>query len=108
MLFAKPLRSVVVQPTIPVGLPSDLWQRRPDILGKGEILKSANARIGEARAYFFPNLSITGTGGFLISEFDQWFKWGSRNMTIGPSVTLPIFEGYANLARLEVVENRYQ
>ncbi|MDH5574767.1 MAG: TolC family protein, partial [Nitrospirota bacterium] len=42
------------------------------------------------------------------SEFNQWFKWASRNMTIGPSVTLPIFEGYANMARLEVAESRYQ
>jgi NodT family efflux transporter outer membrane factor (OMF) lipoprotein len=108
MLSAKPLRSVMVQPTIPVGLPSDLLQRRPDILEKEKILKAANARIGEARAYFFPSVSITGTGGFLTSEFDQWFKWGSRNMAIGPSVTLPIFEGYTNLARLEVAENRYQ
>ncbi|HSF09363.1 MAG TPA: efflux transporter outer membrane subunit [Nitrospirales bacterium] len=108
LLSAKPLRSVVVHPTIPVGLPSDLLQRRPDILEIEETLKAANARIGEARAYFFPSLSITGTGGFLTSEFDQWFKWGSRNMTIGPAVTLPIFEGYTNLARLEVAENRYQ
>lgn len=108
MLSTKPLRSVVVQPTIPVGLPSDLLQRRPDILEVEETLKAANARIGEARAYFFPTVSITGTGGFLTSEFDQWFKWGSRNMTIGPSVTLPIFEGYTNLARVEVAENRYQ
>jgi len=108
VLSAKPLRSIVTQPTIPVGLPSDLLQRRPDILEKEEMLKAANARIGEARAYFFPSVAITGNGGFLTSEFDQWFKWGSRNMTIGPSVTLPIFEGYTNLARLEVAENRYQ
>jgi len=108
VLSPKPLRSVVVQPTIPVGLPSDLLQRRPDILEREETLKAANARIGEARAYFFPSVAITGNGGFLTSEFNQWFKWASRNMTIGPSVTLPIFEGYANMARLEVAESRYQ
>ena len=108
VLSIKPLRSVVVQPTIPVGLPSDLLQRRPDILEKEETLKAANARIGEARAYFFPSVAITGNGGFQTSEFSQWFNWASRNMTIGPSVTLPIFEGYTNLARLEVAENRYQ
>lgn len=88
MLSAKPLRSVMVQPTIPVGLPSDLLQRRPDILEIEETLKAANARIGEARAFFFPSVSITGTGGFLTSEFDQWFKWGSRNMIgSGPNRT---------------------
>lgn len=108
LLSAQPLQSVIVQPTIPVGLPSDLLQRRPDILEKEETLKAANARIGEARAYFFPSVTITGNGGFQTSEFQQWFNWASRNMSIGPSVTLPIFEGYTNLARLEVAESRYQ
>ncbi len=60
MLSAKPLRSVMVQPTIPVGLPSDLLQRRPDILENEETLKAANARIGEARAYFFPSRGYHG------------------------------------------------
>ena len=64
--------------------------------------------LGKREPTFSRVVSITGNGGFLTSEFDQWFKWGSRNMAIGPSVTLPIFEGYTNLARLEVAENRYQ
>jgi len=106
-LAAKPLRKVLVQPTIPVGLPSDLLQRRPDIVEVEETLKAANARIGEARAYFFPTIAITGTGGFRTSEFDQWFKWASRGFSIGPSITLPIFEGYTNVARLEIAESRY-
>ena len=72
-----------------------------------ETLKAANARIGEARAYFFPTIAITGTGGFRTSEFDQWFKWASRAFSIGPSITLPIFEGYTNVARLEIAESRY-
>jgi NodT family efflux transporter outer membrane factor (OMF) lipoprotein len=104
----KPLRTVVVQPIIPIGLPADLLQRRPDILEVEEILKAANARIGEARAYFFPTVVLTGAGGFQTSEFDQWFKWGSRNLSVGPSVSLPIFQGYTNVARLEVAESRYE
>lgn len=108
MLLSQPLRSVIVEPTIPVGLPAELLQRRPDILEKEETLKAANARIGEARAYFFPQVAITGNGGFQSSEFSEWFDWSSRTMTIGPSVSLPIFEGYTNLARLEVAKNRYQ
>ncbi len=105
---AQALRHVVVQPTIPIGLPADLLQRRPDILEVEENLKAANARIGEARAYFFPTVALTGTGGFQTSEFDQWFNWASRNLSVGPSVSLPIFEGYTNIARLEVAEARYQ
>jgi NodT family efflux transporter outer membrane factor (OMF) lipoprotein len=106
-LAPRPLRKVLVQPTIPVGLPSELLQRRPDIVKVEETLKAANARIGEARAYFFPTIAITGTGGFRTSEFDQWFKWASRAFSIGPSITLPIFEGYTNVARLEIAESRY-
>jgi NodT family efflux transporter outer membrane factor (OMF) lipoprotein len=108
VLPPKPLRKVLSQPTIPVGLPSHLLQRRPDILEKEEMLKAANARIGEARAYFFPSLAITGNGGFQTSELGQWFNWASRTMTIGPSMTFPIFEGYTNMARLEVAEARHQ
>ena len=107
-LGTKPLRTVLVQPMIPIGLPADLLQRRPDIVEVEENLKAANARIGEARSYFFPTVAITGTGGFQTSEFAQWFKWASRNLSVGPSVSLPIFEGYTNMARLEVAESRYQ
>ena len=108
VLEHKLLKAVVVQPTIPIGLPADLLQRRPDIVEVEANLKAANARIGEARAYFFPTVAITGTGGFQTSEFDQWFKWASRNLSVGPSVSLPIFEGYTNIARLEVARSRYQ
>ena len=107
-LSRKPLRHVVTQPQIPVGLPAELLERRPDIVQVEQSLMAANARIGEARAYFFPSISITGNGGFQTSEFDQWFNWASRSMSIGPSVTLPIFLGKTNVARLEVAEVRYE
>ena len=93
---------------IPFGLPEDLLQSRLDIVEIEENLKAANARIGEARAYFSPTVAFIGTGGFQSSEFDQWFNWASRNLSVGPSVSLPIFEGYTNMPRLEVPESRYQ
>ena len=107
-IFPKPLREVVRQPDIPVGLPSDLLVRRPDILQVERTLIAANARIGEARAFFFPSLSITGIGGFQTTQFSQWFDWSSRTMLIGPSITLPIFKGGTNVARLEAAEANYQ
>ena len=107
-IFPKPLREVVRQPDIPVGLPSDLLVRRPDILQVERTLIAANARIGEARAFFFPSLSITGIGGFQTTQFSQWFDWSSRTMLIGPSITLPVFKGGTNLARLEAAEANYQ
>ncbi|MGQ0811946.1 MAG: efflux transporter outer membrane subunit [Nitrospiraceae bacterium] len=107
-LDTKPLRSVVAQPEIPVGLPSQLLERRPDILQAEGTLMAANARIGEARALFFPSISITGQGGLQTVEFSNWFTAGSRTYSIGPSVTLPIFLGGTNVARLDATESRYE
>jgi len=103
----RPLRTVVAQPEIPVGLPAQLLERRPDILQAEQTLVAANARIGEARAFFFPAISITGQGGFQSSEFTQWFRGGSHTYSIGPSITLPIFLGGTNVARLRASEARH-
>ncbi|MEO8048464.1 MAG: efflux transporter outer membrane subunit [Nitrospirota bacterium] len=106
-LRSKPLRAAVVQPNIPIGLPSQLLERRPDILQAEATLVASNARIGQARAYFFPALSITGQGGLQSVEFSNWFTGGSSNYSIGPSITLPIFQGGTNLARLDSAESRH-
>ena len=108
VLPPKPLRAVVAQPIIPVGLPSQILERRPDILEAERNLASANAHIGEARAYFFPALAITGAGGVQSVHLDNWLTSNSRTYNIGPSVTLPIFLGGTNIARLENAEARYQ
>lgn len=107
-LPAKTLRMTVVQPEIPIGLPSELLERRPDVLEVEQMLVAANARIGEARAFFFPSIVITGQGGLQSSEFADWLQSGSRTFTIGPSITLPIFLGKTNVARLHVAEAHYE
>jgi len=104
----KPLGAIVTQPTIPVGLPSQILERRPDILEAERNLASANAHIGEARAYFFPAFFITGAGGFQSVQLSNWLTNPSHTYNIGPSVTLPIFMGGTNVARLENAEARYQ
>ena len=106
-LHGKPLRAVVVQPDIPVGLPSQLLERRPDILQAEATLMASNARIDQARAYFFPTLSITGQGGLQSVEFSNWSTGNSSNYSIGPSITLPIFQGGTNPARLDSAESRH-
>jgi NodT family efflux transporter outer membrane factor (OMF) lipoprotein len=108
VLPPKPLRAVVAQPIIPVGLPSQILERRPDILEAERNLASANAHIGEARAYFFPTLAITGAGGLQSVQLGNWLTSNSRSYNIGPSVTLPIFLGGTNVARLANAEARYQ
>jgi outer membrane protein TolC len=69
---------------------------------------ASNARIGQARAYFFPTLMITGQGGLQSADFAKWFTGNSFNYSIGPSVTLPIFQGGTNMARLDQAESQYQ
>jgi multidrug efflux pump len=85
-------------PQIPAGLPADLLQRRPDVAAAERQLASANAKIGVARAAFFPVLTLTGSGGYLSGDVDSLFNWNSRTWSIGPSLSLPIFAGGRNRA----------
>jgi hydrophobe/amphiphile efflux-1 (HAE1) family protein/NodT family efflux transporter outer membrane factor (OMF) lipoprotein len=85
-------------PRIPAGLPSDLLERRPDVAAAERQLASANAKIGVAKAAFFPVLTLTGSGGYLSGDVDSLFNWDSRTWSIGPSLSLPIFAGGRNRA----------
>ena len=85
-------------PQIPAGLPGELLERRPDVAEAERQLASANARIGVAKAAFFPVLSLTASGGYLSGELDTLFKWDSRTWSVGPSLSLPIFAGGRNRA----------
>ena len=79
-------------------MPADLLERRPDVAEAERQLASANARIGVAKAAFFPVLTLTGSGGYVSGDFDSLFKWDSRAWSIGPSLSLPIFAGGRNRA----------
>ena len=82
------------------GLPSDVLLQRPDVLEAEHTLKSNNARIGAARAAFFPSISLTGSAGSTSAELGGLFKGPSAVWSFTPSITLPIFSGGANLANL--------
>jgi multidrug efflux system outer membrane protein len=85
-------------PVIPAGLPADLLERRPDVASAERELASANAKIGVAKAAFFPVLTLTGSGGYVSGDVDSLFKWDSRTWSLGPSLSLPIFAGGRNRA----------
>jgi multidrug efflux system outer membrane protein len=85
-------------PEIPAGLPADLLERRPDVAEAERQLAAANARIGVAKAAFFPSIHLTGSGGYVSGDIDNLFNWDSRVWSIGPSISLPIFAGGRNLA----------
>jgi multidrug efflux system outer membrane protein len=95
-------------PEIPAGLPADLLERRPDVSEAERQLAAANARIGVAKAAFFPVLSLTGSGGYVSGDIDNLFNWDSRVWSIGPSLSLPIFAGGRNLANLKRSKSVYE
>jgi multidrug efflux system outer membrane protein len=107
-LPANPLQPVLIR--VPPGLPSALLERRPDIAAAERAMAADNARIGVAKAAYFPSLSITGTAGFEAATLGDLFKWSSRAFVLGPLVgtalTVPLFDGgrrAGNLANARAV-----
>ncbi|VVO42542.1 AdeC/AdeK/OprM family multidrug efflux complex outer membrane factor [Pseudomonas fluorescens] len=86
---------------VPAGLPSDLLQRRPDILEAEHQLKAANANIGAARAAFFPSISLTANAGTASPDLSGLFKGGSGVWLFQPQINLPIFNAGALRASLD-------
>ncbi len=95
-------------PAIPAGLPAELLERRPDIASAESHLAASNARIGVAKAAFFPAISLTGSFGSASGDIDQLFKTDSRLWAVGPSIYLPIFQGGRNRANLERSRAAYE
>nr|WP_307729767.1 efflux transporter outer membrane subunit [Massilia sp. YIM B04103] len=89
---------------LPEGLPSDVLQRRPDVLEAERSLQAANANIGVARAAFFPSISLTASAGSASSALSGLFKAGSGTWSFMPQLNLPIFDGGANRARLDIAK----
>ncbi|MFA5520350.1 MAG: efflux transporter outer membrane subunit [Castellaniella sp.] len=93
--------------SVPVGLPSELLERRPDILAAEHRLKAANANIGAARAAFFPNISLTGLLGFASPQLGGLFGGGTRYWQYSPQIQVPLFSSglKGNLALAEARRN---
>lgn len=85
---------------LPLGLPSEVLLRRPDIRRSERVLRAANANIGAARAAFFPSISLTGSAGYASDDLSGVFDTGNRIWSFSPRVNLPIFAGGRNIAGL--------
>jgi outer membrane protein, multidrug efflux system len=107
-LADKPARWNPQPPKIPAGLPADLLERRPDVAEAERQLASANARIGVAKAAFFPVVRLTASGGYLSADAENLFNWEGRVWSIGPSVSLPIFAGGRNRANYRRSQYDYE
>lgn len=94
--------------TVPIGLPSELAQRRPDIRLAQARLHAATASIGIAEADFYPRITLSGNLGFQALQLSDVGSWGSRSFAFGPGVSVPLFEGGRLQGALQLQEGRQQ
>jgi NodT family efflux transporter outer membrane factor (OMF) lipoprotein len=100
--FKAPVRALAAQPpAVPVGLPSELLQRRPDIATAERQVASANAQIGIARAAFYPSLSLSAQGGFESADIGKLVTAPSAIWSIGLSALEPVIAGGRIRAQVE-------
>lgn len=99
------LTTMGLKPLAP-GLPSQLLENRPDIRAAERELQAAQARIGAARAMYFPRIALTTMAGTASAELDNLFTSKSRTWTFAPSISLPIFDGGLRRANVQTSKIR--
>jgi NodT family efflux transporter outer membrane factor (OMF) lipoprotein len=104
-IAAEPLK--IPPPAIPFGVPSQLLERRPDIAASERLMAEANARIGVARAAFYPTLTLGASAGFQSTDGAKWLTWPSRLWSVGPAISETIFDGGLRRATVEQVRAQY-
>ncbi len=107
-LSLPPPDLTIQPPKLTAGLPSTLLERRPDVAAAERQMIAANARIGVAKSAFFPAVSLTGSAGYASDELSRLFRWDNRVWSLGPFVTMPVFDAGRNRAQLEQAEAAWQ
>ena len=103
--FVLPAEVVpLVPPPIPVGVPSQLVERRPDVAAAERRMAQANAQVGIATAAFFPVATLSGSAGFEATSIANWLTWTARFWSAGPALAEPLFD--AGLRRATVQQYR--
>jgi len=108
MLVGQPaLPWNVAPPAIPLGIPSQLLERRPDIAANERLMAQANAQIGVAVAAYYPTVTLSAAAGLQSTSFVKWFTWPSRFWSVGPSVAETIYDGGLRRATLQQYRAQY-
>jgi NodT family efflux transporter outer membrane factor (OMF) lipoprotein len=106
--FTLPAAPLSYQPpNIPVGLPSELLQRRPDIAAAERRVAEANQQIGIARAAYFPTVTLNGTAGFAGTTASNWFSWPASFWAVGPGLAETLFDAGRRRANSESARAGY-
>jgi NodT family efflux transporter outer membrane factor (OMF) lipoprotein len=103
-LTIPPVALITPPPPVPLGVPSELLERRPDISTAERQVAAANEQIGIAMAAFYPNLSLTASAGLENSSLAKWFTWPSRFWSVGPQLAETLFD--AGRRRAVIAEQR--
>ena len=88
-------------PVIPAGVPATVLARRPDVSAAQASMIAAQQRVGVAQTAWFPDISLTATGGYASPELGDLFKWSARAWGVGALLSLPIFDGGRRTAGIE-------
>jgi len=103
--FSIPLAPLkATPPAVPIGVPSQLLERRPDVAAAERSMAAANAQVGVARAAYFPTLTLSAAAGFESDSITTWFSWPSRFFSVGPQLAETLFD--AGLRRATVEQYR--
>jgi multidrug efflux system outer membrane protein len=94
-------------PVIPAGVPATVLTRRPDVSAAQNTVMAAQARVGVAKAAWFPNIALTASGGYASTELSDLFKWSARAWGIGLLASLPLFDGGRRKAGVEAASAQF-
>jgi len=99
--------SLATVPEIPVGVPSELLLRRPDLVAAERRMAEANAQIGVAQAAWFPSLTLSAQGGYRSGQWAQWLSAPAQFWSLGPALALSLFDGGARQGRIAQARAAY-
>lgn len=107
-MFTLPAEALrATPPSIPVGVPSELLERRPDIAAAERAVAQANAQIGIAKTAFFPEVTLSASAGLQSLSIAKWLEWPSRVWSVGPSLAQTIFDAGLRRATVQQFQASY-